>query len=278
MSSALLSDFLMVDPRELGPRGSQARPQPATRREGSPAISGDEAYAAAFQAALADALEETLRQDPTFTGPSSEMSGVAETVGEYVSDLIAGRSVVLRLEADLADSPRAAVRTFLEKVLRVADTLETSRQEAAIAKLAEVILPDSLAGARGALAADNLELRDRFVARVACLNSAEVGQLAGHASRNPYATAARWKKAGDIISVHHRGGEYFPAFQFRDGRPNPTLKKVLAVLPHRQTAWQRALWFVSTNGWLGDRAPADVLDDPQAVVAAAMHEGGEVIG
>jgi len=39
-----------------------------------------------------------------------------------------------------------------------------------------------------------------------------------------------------------------------------------------------AFWFVSTNGWLDDKAPADVLDDPQAVVAAAGREGEEVVG
>jgi hypothetical protein len=50
------------------------------------------------------------------------------------------------------------------------------------------------------------------------------------------------------------------------------------VLPARLSPWQRAFWFVSTNGWLGDRAPIDVLDDPQAVVAAAAREGEEVVG
>ena len=157
-------------------------------------------------------------------------------------------------------------------------TLEASRQEAAISRLAEVILPDDLADARGALAADNLELRDRFIAQTSPLTSAQVGEQAGHRSSNPYATAARWKKAGDIFSVHHRGTEYFPAFQFREGRPHPTVKKVLAVLPESLSSWQRALWFVSTNGWLGGKAPADLLDDPDAIVAVAQHEGQEVIG
>lgn len=46
-------------------------------------------------------------------------------------------------------------------------------------KLAEVLLPDELAHARGALASDNLELRDRFVAEVPQLTSAEIGARAG---------------------------------------------------------------------------------------------------
>jgi hypothetical protein len=163
-------------------------------------------------------------------------------------------------------------------VVRVSATLDESRLEAAIGKLAEVLLPDELADARGALASDNLELRDRFIAAVRQLTSAEVGAQAGLKTKNPYATAARWKKTGDIFSVQHRGTEFFPAFQFRDGRPHPTVKKTLTALPPRLSSWQRAFWFVSTNGWLGDKAPADVLDDPKAVVAAAEREGEEVAG
>ena len=55
-----------------------------------------------------------------------------------------------------------------------------------------------------------LELRDRFVAEVPQLTSAEIGARAGLKTKNPYATAARWKKAGDIFSVKHRNKEHFP--------------------------------------------------------------------
>jgi hypothetical protein len=71
------------------------------------------------------------------------------------------------------------VRAFLEKVVRVSATLDESRLESAIGKLAEVLLPDELADARGALASDNLELRDRFVAQVPQLTSAEIGAQGG---------------------------------------------------------------------------------------------------
>jgi hypothetical protein len=148
----------------------------------------------------------------------------------------------------------------------------------AIEKLADVILPDELGEARGVLASDNLELRDRFIADVPQLKSADIGARAGLQTKNPYATAARWKKTGEIFSVQHRGTEYFPAFQFRDGRPHPTVKKALAALPSNLSAWQRAFWFVSTNGWLSDKAPADILDKPDAVVTAAKREGQEVVG
>jgi len=194
------------------------------------------------------------------------------------ADIALGHSVILQLKPDLDEGHLNAVRAFLEKLVRVSATLDEARLESAIGKLAEVLLPDELADARGALASDNLEVRDRFIAEVAQLTSAEIGAQAGLKTKNPYATAARWKKAGDIFSVQHRGKEYFPAFQFREGRPHPTVKKALAALPARLSSWQRAFWFVSTNGWLDDKAPADVLDDRQSVVTAAERESEEVVG
>ena len=278
MPDALFADFLMVD------HGSLASASAPTRR-GVPAIAGSPNADTlekrsgpaqdAFAKKFAEALIKTLsRETASLTGSQIEPGVLAAAL----ADIVAGRSVVLRLTSGASGHRREAVRTFLENVVRVTGTLEASRQEAAIAKLAEIILPDTLADARGALAADNLDLRDRFIAQTSPLTSAEVGVQAGHRSKNPYATAARWKKAGDLFSVQHRGTEYFPAFQFREGRPHPTIKKVLAALPTGLSPWQRALWFVSTNGWLGNKAPADLLDNPNAVVAAARREALEVIG
>ena len=168
---------------------------------------------------------------------------------------------------------------LLESMLRLSSTLDARRQEDAIIKLAEVIIPDDLEAARGVFAVDNLKLRDRFLAEVATLSSAEVGERAGHSKVNPHATAARWRKSNEVLSVHHRGAERYLAFQFQDdGRPHPTVKKALVALPRHLSPWQRAFWFASTNGWLGDKAPCDVLDDPEAVVAAAEREAEEVMG
>lgn len=278
MPEALFSDFLILDrspivsPETVARRGRRAAPR--TQGPDTPAATPQETQDA-FAEALAEALLKTLSRDATLgAGSQVELNALAAAV----AGVFVGQSVILRLKSDVAGHRREAVKTFLEKVVRVTGSLETSRQEAAIAKLADVILPDDLAAARGALAADNLELRDRFIAQTSPLTSAEVAAQAGHSSSNRYATAARWKKAGDIFSVHHRGTEYFPAFQFREGRPHPTIRKVLASLPKSLSPWQRALWFVSTNGWLGDKAPADLLDDPDAVVVAAQREAQAVIG
>jgi hypothetical protein len=271
MDDALFSDFLMVDAGSTVSTAKAARKR--FQRVGTPRNSvAGELDQAALVTALDAAVASKLQHDETLAaGPPVDWQAL-------FADIVAGRSVILRLSSEVTGSRRAAVKTFLENLIRITGTLETSRQETAIERLAELILPDDLAAARGPLAADNLKLRDRFISETAHFTSAEVAAHAGHKSNNSYATATRWKKAGDIFSVHHRGTEYFPSFQFRDGRPHPTIKKVLAVLPSGRSPWQRAFWFVSTNGWLEDAAPADRLDEPDAVVAAARHESLEVMG
>ena len=272
MSDTLFSSFLMVD-QPITPVAGQSTAG-VSKGQGRASRSEQKArqrFARAFVRAFKEAAPD-------------EAASVAEApvrltdLADAAADIALGHSVILQLKPDLDEGHRSAVKTFLETLVRVSATLDESRLESAIGKLAEVLLPDELADARGALALDNLELRDRFILQVPQLTSADVGAHAGLKTKNPYATAARWKKSGDIFSVQHRGKEYFPAFQFLEGRPHPTVKKALAALPPRLSPWQRAFWFVSTNGWLGDKAPADMLDDQQAVVAAAEREGEEVVG
>jgi hypothetical protein len=272
MSDMLFSSFLMVD-RPHVPTTSRL-PSGGFKKQERPGRS-ENAAREVFVTAFLRALQEAT---PGVTAAPAEASAGLGDLAAAAADIALGHSVILQLKPDLDEGRRNAVRAFLETVVRVSATLDETRLESAIGKLAEVLLPDELADARGALASDNLELRDRFIADVAQLTSAEIGARAGLRTKNPYATAARWKKTGDIFSVQHRGKEYFPAFQFREGRPHPTVKRTLAALPPRLSSWQRAFWFVSTNGWLGDKAPADRLDDPKAVVAAAEREGEEVVG
>jgi hypothetical protein len=124
----------------------------------------------------------------------------------------------------------------------------------------------------------NSRLRAKFLERFPCLGSREVHLAAGSRSKNEAATAHRWKAQGRIFAVLHAGRELFPAFQFREGQPRASIAAVLEVLPKTMTPWQIAFWFVSGNGWLGDRTPIDCLDDAAAVVAAARHEGETVAG
>ena len=270
MTDTLFSSFLMVDRPPAPTAGLRAgRGAKGLEVRTRPEKIARERFVTAFLHAFQESAPATSQ-----TATPNRLTDLAAAA----ADIALGQSVILQLKPDLDEDSRSAVRAFLEKVVRVSATLDETRLEAAIGKLAEVLLPDELADARGALASDNLELRDRFVAKVPQFTSAEVGTNAGLKTKNPYATAARWKKTGDIFSVQHRGTEFYPAFQFREGRPHPTVKKALAALSPRLSSWQRAFWFVSTNGWLGDKAPADMLDDQKAIVAAAEREGEEVAG
>lgn len=259
MLGASLPEFSVADASSIILR--QMKRQPIM----SAVAASDQAARSALIKAVAEALAKILPEDLS----TDDLRKILDALGGMAADLVNGRPVVLRLAPGVAEVQRVAVNAFLERVAEAARTLQEDSQKAAIARLSD---------ARGVLAADNLELRDRFVAETRPLTSAEVGAHAGHEGGNPYATAARWKKAGRVFSVHHRGTEYFPAFQFREGRPHPTVKAALAALPAHLSPWQRAFWFVSTNGWLGGKAPTDLLDDSETVIAAARREGQEVVG
>lgn len=242
---------------------------PTTRKENAGALQG-KLSAAIFQAMGSVALSKAL----PVGGTEHELKRFADIMAEVAL----GDSIILRLHRNLSEAGKESVRTFADALIRVSGTVEESRLEAAIGKLAEVLLPDELEDARGVFAADSLELRDRFVRELPQLSSVDISKQSGSSAKNGYATAARWKKNGDIFSVQHRGAEYFPAFQFQDGRPHPTIRKIVAALPQSMTAWQKALWFVSSNGWLEDAAPVDLLDDSAALMVAAKREHEEVMG
>lgn len=272
MNEALFSDVVMLD----RPKPEAAPRAPAPGRGKKSALITEPHDAPAPHDVFTNAFLQTLVQ--LKVAPTVKDNTELKRLASAMADIATGESVILRLNPDLPSNYRKTVEMFLKTLVRVSGSLEESRLEEAINKLADVILPDELGEARGALARDNLDIRDQFIREIEQFTSAEVGIQAGSAAKNPYATAARWKKTSEIFSVQHRGTEYFPAFQFRDGRPRPAIKAALKALPQSLSAWQRAFWFVSTNGWLDNKAPVDMLDYPEKLSAAAEREGQEVVG
>lgn len=119
----------------------------------------------------------------------------------------------------------------------------------------------------------NAEFRADFMERYDVLDAGQVHRLYGSKADNTAALAGRWRSAGKIFGVEHRGRLLYPAFQFDDaGRPKPVVAEILQALGGRG-AWQVASWFTAPNGWLPDgRRPVDVMDaDPNAVAAAARE-------
>lgn len=123
--------------------------------------------------------------------------------------------------------------------------------------------------ARRMLEIDNAKLRADFVANQPTFTAADLSTMAGHVSKNRSVTASRWKGAGRVFSVPYQGSELYPAFQFDDGEPKPAIATILARLPQAMSAWQRAFWFTSPNGWLDGATPAEKLADVEAVSLAA---------
>ncbi|MCP3705566.1 hypothetical protein M3I54_00915 [Paraburkholderia sp. CNPSo 3274] len=70
--------------------------------------------------------------------------------------------------------------------------------------------------------------------------------------------AERWKQEGQLFSVRHGQGEYFPSYGLdpdRQYRPLATLARVLRVFDETKDGWRLAFWFASVNSWLDGRRP-----------------------
>ena len=118
---------------------------------------------------------------------------------------------------------------------------------------------------------DNVQLRADYLEKTPVLTAAEVRAASDLRPRNRSEPASRWKREGRIFAVRCQGIDRYPAFQFQDGAPRPSIKDILAALPKGTTAWQTALWFASGNGWLDGAEPQQRLDDGDQVVQAARR-------
>ena len=173
----------------------------------------------------------------------------------------------------------STVSRVIERVPEIARIRRQQLTEKNIDALVELYLADDPVGeARRAIETDNARERARFLSDTACLTSKEIARNAGHQAANASVTGSRWKQQGKIFSVPSRGSELYPAFQFREGQPHPSVAKILRELPKQMSPWQIAFWFTSSNGWLRGAAPADRLDDEEAVVKAAHRESEPIVG
>jgi hypothetical protein len=217
---------------------------------------------------------------------SIETDKLLAAVGEYTSQELLellyigqepGLLELARGLQALPDESRLALQNFL------ANTAGNKAKIVAFAEGGQLVLqnfpinPEAGNEARRAIEIDNARERARFLSDVVCLSGNEIAQSAGQAA-DASLTASRWKQQGRIFSVPSRGSELYPAFQFREGQPHPMVAKILRELPKQMSPWQIAFWFISSNSWLRGAAPADRLDDDEAVVKAAHRESEPIIG
>ncbi|MEJ5905623.1 hypothetical protein V7V80_13115 [Pseudomonas kermanshahensis] len=85
-----------------------------------------------------------------------------------------------------------------------------------------------------------------------------------------------YKRAGNIFSLVHEDKEYFPLYAFDPASsfsPFSSLAAIITALGSSKPDWAVALWFGSSNSYLGGQMPKDVMvDDPAQVLDAARSE------
>lgn len=136
----------------------------------------------------------------------------------------------------------------------------------------DAMLPDSVPSPAEAWhAQQNAQAREEMLKEFGALTAEQVADQAGSTAANRSALASRWHGEGRILGVPWHARTLYPAFQFRDGRPHPTVVHAAAILRDRGLGgWALALWFLTPSGWLWDRRPVDLLDeDPERVLVAA---------
>lgn len=173
-----------------------------------------------------------------------------------------------------------AMLPLVEAVERALPDARYRMYEETVGKLVEALVEthDPLASVNADIGASNAAAQIRFLNNFHTYGAEEVTRNAGSRAKNVSQTASRWKSEGRIFSVPFQGKERFPAFQFKDGRPLPLIADVLAALPQEMSPWERAFWFVSSNGWLDGASPRDCFRTPERVVEAARLEGEAIAG
>ncbi len=137
---------------------------------------------------------------------------------------------------------------------------------------------DSLFELEAQIAEDNRKIRLRFLDAFETLSKAELIAMAG-SDAGAASEVERWIGERQVFSVPVEGEDRYPTFQFLDGAPRPVIGQALAILPAERTPWPNALWFVSSNSWIGGPAPITLLDsNPAGVLEAAGHESDEISG
>jgi hypothetical protein len=154
-----------------------------------------------------------------------------------------------------------------------------AKQRRTAAELVDALMPrfQDLPGQAAVLQARrNAEARRDLLESYGAVTSGGVAELAGSKAKNRAALANRWRSEGRVFAVPVGDELVYPLFQFsEEGRPLPVVAETLAALDRSGdlSAWQRALWFASANGWLAGRRPVELLErDPDAVVEAARRE------
>ncbi len=104
------------------------------------------------------------------------------------------------------------------------------------------------------------------------LTAEEIGERGKFSPSNLAAPANRWKQEGKIFAVPYQGQDRFPRYGLDEAfRPLSGLESVLKLFGP-VSSWRVAVWFESTNAWLGNHRPRELLaNEPDRVLRAMEH-------
>jgi hypothetical protein len=127
----------------------------------------------------------------------------------------------------------------------------------------------------------NAEARKAVLADGNWLTAARLSKIAGFVGQNASAQPNKWKREGRIFALRHDGVDLYPGYALDPDaqyRPFKGLAPVLKLFGDELDAWDVAIWFASTNSFLGGKAPKDLLKSaPERVLAAAEDEMAGVL-
>ena len=128
--------------------------------------------------------------------------------------------------------------------------------------------------AMSALRLDRIDTLERaFRSSGGTVAADELAYLLRGRVEQPLSTVARWIVAPEVVSFEWRSQTLLPLFQFdlAAARLRAPVADVVRELASVFDDWDLACWFTEPNAWLGDAAPAELVDAHAGAVLAATR-------
>jgi len=190
---------------------------------------------------------------------------------------VSDTTFTLKLSAqNLPSDLRSDVESILRELVPVVTARVKERRRERLKQLVDVLTQDVKIRE---LDVRHAQMQARAVAAVLenaeWLTAEQIGKLGAFSKSNLAAPANRWKQEGRIFAIAHDGQDRFPRYALDEVyRPLAGLQAVMQALGPI-SPWRIAVWFESTNAWLGNQRPRERLTaDPQGVLHAAERYRG----
>jgi hypothetical protein len=198
------------------------------------------------------------------------------TAKEVAAQLKDKESEVLAIVAEREDPLVHTKFEVLKNLMCVIDAVVDDRTQRKWKDVIEALTPDvplsknKLAEARMFVEAMRAILESEDFVR-----AQDIAKVAHFSRKNPSSQPNRWKRAGQIFAVSYKGSDLYPSYALdwkQGAKPLPVMSKILKLFSDKDD-WQKAFWFGSTNSYLRNKVPKDLLKlHPEEVLKAAEFE------